>query len=174
MNLENKTRIFDFVVLLVLALGVVVTDFYERRSSEELSVRLAVRNNLWDHYGSKSVKSKMYQIEKNHLNILANSTKDETQRSLLQINVSNLNREIERYDKEQDDIQKDAQEADKQFEIAKRKASYFSIALMVNQFILFVFVAAIFLNLNRRFYGSISLIAIVANTAFLIYNFLRL
>ncbi len=66
------------------------------------------RGESWNHYGFKSVKSKIYGLEKNRLNASSQKQTDPA----YDINRANLDREIIRYDREQKKIQVEAIDQD--------------------------------------------------------------
>ncbi|MDX1920693.1 MAG: DUF4337 family protein [Candidatus Caenarcaniphilales bacterium] len=117
-----------FFLFLFVAFLTVLTNFFKEESSLSVNVHLSVKNNLWSHYGFKSLKSKMYELERNNFVFSAQALKDETRETVLTTLIDNLGSEIGRYKKEQNSIQADAEKADTKYELARKRYLMFLIS----------------------------------------------
>jgi len=136
-------------------LGTVSIGLLQNEAEQSVNIHLSVRNNLWAHYGNKSIKSKLYEVEKNHLNLFAQEVKDPARLSVMNVLMANLDREIARYKKEQSDIQSEAVKSDTRFELAKRKHFFFSIAFYIALFSLLSFVGAHTLKVETSLWSKL-------------------
>lgn len=134
---SNSGKLVFFLFLFV-SLTTVLTNFFKEESAQSVSIHLSVRNNLWSHYGIKSLKSKLYELEKNNFVFSSQIVKDAEQEGVSRTIIDNLDHEISRYKKEQNDIQSNALNADTKYELARRRYLVFlvSFSLCLLSFIL--------------------------------------
>lgn len=126
------------------------------QARQSINLHLNIRNNLWNHYNFKSLKSKLYEIEKNRLALGAEFVGQDLQtKTLLPILTNNLDRELRRYKKEQSDIQAEAVHSDTNFELAKRKYLVFSIGFLLSFLGLITYIIHLILCLEKLLWPKI-------------------
>lgn len=136
----------SFIVAL-LGLNLFLKDISFHESNEQLSIR----NNLWAHFGTKSIKSKLYELEKNNLNFLLSRLTSEEDKVIAQTLIANLDSEIARYKEEKSEQSIQALEADTKYQKASNKFRFFSLAFIVAIFALSAFfMKSIFLVPNEE------------------------
>ncbi|MDJ0626140.1 MAG: DUF4337 family protein [Candidatus Caenarcaniphilales bacterium] len=137
------------ILLLLISFLILFTNYIREQSLQNVQIFLSMRNNLWDHYGNKSIKSKLYEIEKNNFVFHTNDIEDLSQLAITKSLIANLDHEIARYKKEKFDIQEDALNADTKYELAKRQHSIYLTAFSIAVFSLLLVVCSILTILDN-------------------------
>lgn len=169
-KMSQKHTSFFYLLFLVIAMGTVAINLLQNEAQESVNIHLSVRNNLWSHYGTKSIKSKIYEVEKNHLNLTMQDITDQSKLSVMNVVMANLDREVSRYKKEQDDIQSEAVKSDTRFEIAKRKHLVLLISLSFSLFSLLSLIGAFLLKLENIFPKLTSVVSFLVALAVSAYG----
>ena len=95
--------------------------------NEQIQVHMDNRNNEWVHYSGKSIKSRLYEIQRNNFAI-ALTRADSQSRKLIETLMNNLDEEIRRYDRDKTEIQARAVKEDNSFELLRKKSKKLSLA----------------------------------------------
>ncbi len=161
--MPDKNR--QIIILLLLLAGAILINFAESQVSESVLINLGIRNNLWQHYSSKSLKGKFYEIEKNRL-ALQNSGN-----GLSFVVASNLGREIERYKKEQAEIQAQAVRYDTLFESVRRKHLNLEIGTVFVNFGFLAFLFLILFNVEEKKFKLAAYASYLIGVLFSVYAF---
>ncbi len=138
MKTIDKSKAFYILAIFLLSLVILILGFLKDQSIKDITAKLSIRNNLWGHYGQKSVKAKLYEIEKNHLALYLHSLKDTAEISANKVIIANLDRELQRYKSEQNSIQEEAIKADNEFENNKKGSLILGIMLLISQICLLI------------------------------------
>jgi hypothetical protein len=138
MKTIDKSKAFYILAIFLLSLVILILGFLKDQSIKDITAKLSIRNNLWGHYGQKSVKAKLYEIEKNHLALYLHSLKDPAEISANKVVIANLDRELQRYKSEQNSIQEEAIKADNEFESNKKGSLILGIMLLISQICLLI------------------------------------
>jgi hypothetical protein len=139
--------------------------FLQEQAQQSVVIQLSIRNNLWSHYNAKSIKSKLYELEKNRLALTAQLTLKNDAQAILGSIAGNLDREINRYNKEQSDIKNEAVRYDTLFELARRREIAYSISALIAQVSLFSFLAFLILRLQKLRYVILIILFFLASLA---------
>lgn len=169
--LLNNKSIFYFLGLLIVLSGIGIK-FLAEQEAANVTIHQVARNNLWSHYSSKSLKSKLYEIEKNRLILSLQSNSEPKSETLINTLIANLDREILRYRKEQSDIQAEANRYDRLFETARRKHSIFSSAYSLIQASFALLVLAVLLRIKTLWPKIIFLILFLISILMTAYGIL--
>jgi hypothetical protein len=140
---ENWYKNWKFLLLVFSSLSLILTSFLKDETLFAVNVNAASKNNLWAHYGQKSLKSKLYELEKNSFVLNLQSTNDAGKQALSQTLIDNLDSEIGRYREEQSNLQKDAIVADTKYETSKRRFKIFLYSFYLSSVALLIAVLAL-------------------------------
>lgn len=183
---SNSGKLVFFLFLFV-SFTTVITNFFKEESALSVNIHLSVRNNLWSHYGIKSLKGKLYELEKNNFIFASQTINEPSQEGVSRTLIDNLDHEISRYKKEQNDIQSNALNADTKYELARRRYLVFlvSFSLCLLSFILCSYLLFFQLNKDslllsseqtnsgtfRNILGNSIIVLNIISLGFLIYGF---
>jgi hypothetical protein len=147
-----KSKPLTYILFLTVSIVAAWILFLANNAEQEVQTNLSIRNNLWSHYNSKSLKSKLFEIEKNRLVLSGQlSGQDLTKNVLLNSLAGNLDREITRYRKEQTDIQAEAVRRDNSFELSKRRKATYDLAALLAAVSISSFIGALILAVDSLF-----------------------
>jgi ATP-dependent Zn protease len=134
----NKSKFIYILGIFLLGLITLILVFFKDQSVQDINAKLSIRNNLWGHYGQKSIKAKLYEIEKNHLALYLHSLQNPNEITANKVIIANLDRELQRYKSEQNSIQEEAIKADNEFENNKKGSLILGIMLLISQICLLI------------------------------------
>ncbi len=93
----------------------------------------ALEGSKWSYYQAKSVKQNLAETQQKSFEVSILGATTSEQKELLAKNIQTYQMEIARYDKEKNDIRKDAEDTGKENALVVRRGSQFSLAVVFSQ-----------------------------------------
>lgn len=118
---EHKYYLFAISILAFI--GYLITGYLQSNFYSLSEVYLTEKNNAWSHYSSKSIKKKIYEVQRNQ--ILYNSVIDAKLKTTL---LQNIDAEVSRYNDEQEQIRVQALDYDEKFSGVNKKTQWLMLA----------------------------------------------
>ncbi|MDX1917697.1 MAG: DUF4337 family protein [Candidatus Caenarcaniphilales bacterium] len=163
---------FLYVLIILMSIGSGFLKLLSDQANQDVSIYIAKSNNLWVYHGSKSIKSKLYELERNHLALeLSRLHKSEVEPGLMTAALANLDREITRYKREQADIQAQAIRYDLAFEISQRKSLIIKSAFLMSVVSIFSLLLMVFLGIRYLAPVLISLLLFIGASGLGLYGY---
>ncbi len=166
---KNNTKIIYFIFLLTIIISQAIINLFLDAFLNQSERYLQERNDQWSYYQSKSIKSKLYEIEKNNLIFTFKSESNKNKKELLELLINNLDTEIQRYKREQNDIQNSAIRLDNNHLLMNNKAQTLQFA---NKFLFISFwivISAILLRIKNFYIFLFSTLSLVFSLLIFIF-----
>ena len=129
----SKSKLFIFSFLLLIFLLSSLINFGAGILERQGSIYLGERNNYWSYFASKSIKSRLYEIQRNNLSILLNKARAADEIKIIESVGKDIDNELERYLEEKEEIQGKAIKYDNLYEKTKKQISILDIAKILAQ-----------------------------------------
>jgi len=144
----SNRRLIAFVSFIIVAFCYCYSQSLLKKQERKLYLSISERNNIWSHFDSKSVKSRLYEIERSSLPMLA--IHKELDQEILQTLAENLDREIKRYNREKKDLQSHAIKHDNLWRLLSKKVRLIELGSLFYQLTLWLFAGLGVLRLLER------------------------
>lgn len=108
-----------FFILFFTFSGFSVIDCIIKNLNRTHQTFLAERNNYWSYFASKSIKSRLYEIQRNNVSLFLATTSDKDEAAAIESIGKNIDNELSRYDQEKQAIQAKAIDFDNKYEQVK-------------------------------------------------------
>lgn len=140
---DKKERWLNYlaVTTVVLALGATLSTLRVGSFSNKSILRQTQASDQWAYYQAKSIKGYLYELQKDKLQLemklLGENTPNAVQEEFAK-KVDFYAKQGARYEKEKDDIQKEARDLEAQRDLAQLHAQAFGIAVILLQLAILV------------------------------------
>lgn len=162
--LINKYLVFTCIIITFLSC-IVLSLILDNAQYTSLSY-LHERNNSWQYYGNKSLKSKLYELKRNdiawHRNFVENTNESNSNLyQKLQSLGNNSDQEIQRFNAEKQTIYEEALYYDTLYTTAKHNIFFVQLCLLISQLSICLLIANYFIQISKYLYIPPTIIAII-------------
>lgn len=134
---EDKNRWINFLALttVVIALGATLSTLSVGKFSNRSILRQTQASNQWSYYQAKSIKSYLYELQKEKLEteLQLVPSADNSVRQDYQRRIEKYSEKIKRYDREKADIMRQAKDLESQRDAAMTVSQQFGMAVIFLQ-----------------------------------------
>ncbi len=168
-SLEKQVAITTAIISVFLALATILGNTAGGNSSSYL----VKANDQWSYYQAKSVKQNLYEVSKNMLLVDLNNTANSPQYdAAIQSRIADFDAKVAKYAKEQQDIQKQAQDYEALSDKEGNKSDVYNYAQGFYQ--IAIILAAIALLAKKRYMWFLSVTLGIIGVGFTAYAYLLL
>lgn len=131
--LQEKWLKMVAVTTTVLAILTAITAARGGACGAKIQLFTAVAGSKWSYYQAKSIKENLAETQKRFISVNSLGSTTPEQKSALEAMLKGVDGEIARYDKEKNEIRKDAEVVEIQNNLLYKKASWFSLTIVFFQ-----------------------------------------
>ena len=160
-----KKRVFIFSFLLAFISLNSILNIFINKQEIYLNELLQNRNNSWVHYGDKSIKSRIYEVQRSFLSMYINkqdnSNKNQAESEILSALIKNIDSHIDTYSSEKREKQIKATEYDRLYNLAIKNFDYLQIASFISELGFWVLLLASLLRINNLYLLAFSCLSFI-------------
>lgn len=163
--LQEKWLKMVAVTTTVLAILTAITAARGGACGAKIQLLTAVASSKWTYYQAKSIKENLAETQKKFIAVNSLGSTSPEQKTALAAMLKGVDEEIVRYDKEKNEIRKDAEEVERQNGLLYKKAGLFSLTIVFFQVAIMMSSVSALLK-RKEMWGAGLVIGVVA-TVFL-------
>jgi len=131
MDTTPQTPLEKYVSLTTsfIAVALSISSIFANAVGDELIISRSVANNEWSYFQSKSIKQNLFEANQKVLETqLSDSTLGRLHRQKIEVQIKDFQDEINRYEKEKDEIKANAKKHEKICQIADKQGSFLDLS----------------------------------------------